>query len=155
MISDCADAIRADLLSHRIGIGARLPHVVDLLTTQAPIGFVELLADNHLDTGSPSHDLALALAEQSGLETVDLARAQPEKAALALVDGDTAHAFGALPLRVEGKTLVVAIGDPLNTAVLEDLRFTTGLEIRGVIGCRTIASLRPCTGNGVQASHFS
>lgn len=63
MISDCADAIRADLLSHRIGIGARLPHVVDLLTTQAPIGFVELLADNHLDTGSPSHDLALALAE--------------------------------------------------------------------------------------------
>jgi type IV pilus assembly protein PilB len=81
-----------------------------------------------------SGDLALALAEQSGLETVDLARAQPEKAALALVDGDTAHAFGALPLRVEGKTLVVAIGDPLNTAVLEDLRFTTGLEIRGVIG---------------------
>ena len=81
-----------------------------------------------------SGDLALALAEQSGLETVDLARVQPEKAALALVDGDTAHAFGALPLRVEGKTLVVAIGDPLNTAVLEDLRFTTGLEIRGVIG---------------------
>ena len=28
----------------------------------------------------------------------------------------------------------VAIGDPLNTAVLEDLRFTTGMEARGAVG---------------------
>ncbi len=35
----------------------------------------------------------------------------------------TAHAFGVLPLRVDGETLVVALADPLNTAVLEDLRF--------------------------------
>jgi type IV pilus assembly protein PilB len=80
-----------------------------------------------------SGDVALALAEQAGLATVDLTKTKPEKGALALVDGDTAHAFGVLPLRVEGKTLVVAVGDPLNTAVLEDLRFTTGLEVRGMI----------------------
>jgi len=80
-----------------------------------------------------SGDVALALAEQAGLTTVDLSKTVPEPAALALVDGDTAHAFGALPLRVEGRTLVVAIGDPLNTAVLEDLRFSTGLQVRGMI----------------------
>jgi len=81
-----------------------------------------------------SSDIALALAEQAGMELVDLSKGVPEKAALALVDGDTAHAFGVLPLAVRGRTLTVAIGDPLNTAVLEDLRFQTGLEVKGVIG---------------------
>ena len=81
-----------------------------------------------------SADIALALAEQAGMEIVDLERSSPETAALAMVDGDTAHAYGVLPLQIEGRTLVVAIGDPLNTAVLEDLRFTTGTEVRGVIG---------------------
>ena len=80
-----------------------------------------------------SADVARALAEQAGLESVDLARAKPDKAALALVDATTAHTYGVLPLRVEGQTLVVAISDPLNTAVLEDLRFTTGVEVRGAL----------------------
>ncbi|MBI5362034.1 MAG: type II/IV secretion system protein [Planctomycetes bacterium] len=78
-------------------------------------------------------DVARALAEQAGLEAVDLAKAKPEKAALALVDATTAHTYGVLPLRVEGKTLVVAIADALNTAVLEDLRFTTGTDVRAVL----------------------
>jgi type IV pilus assembly protein PilB len=81
-----------------------------------------------------SADIAFALAEQSGLETVDLSRTQPSREALALIDGNSAHTFGVLPLAVEGRTLVVAIADPLNTSVLEDLRFTTGLDVRGKIG---------------------
>ena len=85
-----------------------------------------------------SSDVALALAEQAGMEIVELAKCVPEKAALAMVDGDTAHAYGVLPLRVEGRTLVVAIGDPLNSSLLEDLRFTTGTEVRGVIGDASI-----------------
>jgi type IV pilus assembly protein PilB len=79
-------------------------------------------------------DVARALAEQSGLEIVDLDKAVPEKAALALVDATAAHTFGVLPLRVEGKTLVVVISDPLNTAVIEDLRFTTGIDVRAALG---------------------
>jgi type IV pilus assembly protein PilB len=78
--------------------------------------------------------LARALAEQAGIELVDLAKVVPEKAALALVDATTAHTFGVLPLRVDGKTLVVAIADPLNTAVTEDLRFTTGIDVRPALG---------------------
>ncbi len=78
-------------------------------------------------------DVARALAEQSGLEIVDLEKLVPEKAALALVDASAAHTFGVLPLRIEGKTLVVAISDPLNTAVIEDLRFTTGVEVRAAL----------------------
>src|SRR6185295_6039510 len=36
--------------------------------------------------------------------------------------------------RVEGAMLVVAISDPLNTAVIEDLRFTTGVAVRAALG---------------------
>jgi len=78
-------------------------------------------------------DVVLALAEQAGMESVDLTRGRPSAQALALVDSTTAHAYGVLPLRVEGETLVVAIADPLNTAVLEDLHFTTGMEVRGAV----------------------
>jgi type IV pilus assembly protein PilB len=78
-------------------------------------------------------DVARALAEQSGLQSVSLAARQPSAEALERIDADTAHAFCVLPLALEGRTLVVALSDPLNTAVLEDLRFTTGLEVRGAV----------------------
>ncbi len=87
-----------------------------------------------IETGActPS-DIALALAEQSGLETVDVRAETPTPDALAAVDGSAAHAYGVLPLRIEGGTLVVALADPMNTAVLEDLSFTTGYETRAVV----------------------
>ena len=78
-------------------------------------------------------DIAMALAEQSGLASVDLAQAQPSEEALALIDGSTAHTYGVLPLKVAGNTLTVALGDPLNTAVLEDLAFNTGLQVEGAV----------------------
>jgi type IV pilus assembly protein PilB len=99
-----------------------------------------------------SADVALALAEQAGMEIVDLERRVPDKAALAMVDGDTAHAYGVLPLEVQGRTLVVAIGDPLNTAVLEDLRFTTGADVRGVIGDATQLKKRILEHYGAEGS---
>ncbi len=78
-------------------------------------------------------DIAMALAEQAGLETVDLTRTVPSPDALALVDASMAHTYRVLPFEVRGKTLKVAIGDPLNTAVLEDLRFTTGMDVVGAV----------------------
>ena len=89
-----------------------------------------LVAQGHCTAG----DVAMALAEQAGLETVDLATTPPSEEALALVDPGTAHAYGVLPLSVRGGRLTVAIGDPLNTAVLEDLGFTTGLDVVGAVG---------------------
>jgi len=78
-------------------------------------------------------DVTAALAEQVGMESVDLARVQPEPDALAKVDASTAHAYCVLPLAVNGSRIRVAIADPLNTAVLEDLAFQTGLSIDGVL----------------------
>lgn len=79
-------------------------------------------------------EVAMALAEQAGLETVDLDQVQPSEEALEKVDASTAHTFGVLPIRLEADTLIVAIGDPLNTAVLEDLSFSTGMPVRGAVG---------------------
>lgn len=78
-------------------------------------------------------DVAMALAVQAGLEVVDLAQVTPESEALEAVDGSAAHAYGVLPLRVEAGTLVVALADPMNSAVLEDLSFTTGFQVRAVV----------------------
>ena len=78
-------------------------------------------------------DIVMALGEQAGMESIDLEGIQPTEAALAKIDSSTARAYGVLPLRLEGGTLVVAIGDPLNTALLEDLSFTTGCEVRGAL----------------------
>ncbi len=78
-------------------------------------------------------DVASALAEQAGLESIDLERVQPNREALERIDASTAHTYGALPVALAGGTLTVAIADPLNTAVLDDLAFTTGLEIRGAV----------------------
>jgi type IV pilus assembly protein PilB len=78
-------------------------------------------------------DVAAGLAEQSGLGSVDLSRITPSEEALALIDAATAHAYSVLPLSVDGRRLKVALSDPLNTAVLEDLAFTTGLEVEGAV----------------------
>ncbi|MCP5023578.1 MAG: hypothetical protein GY930_17645, partial [bacterium] len=84
--------------------------------------------------------VASALAEQAGLKSVDLTRETPEPEALELVDGSVAHTFLVLPLRIEDGELVVALADPLNQAVLEDLAFTTGRSIRGTVA--SVESLR-------------
>ncbi|MEC8651058.1 MAG: GspE/PulE family protein [Planctomycetota bacterium] len=78
-------------------------------------------------------DVASALAEQAGLEFHDLDAAPPQPDALAKIDLATARAFGILPVRLEGSTLTVAMGDPANAPMLQDLGFTTGCEIVGTV----------------------
>ena len=79
-------------------------------------------------------DLAIGLAEQAGLEHVDLTKTAPTEDALECLDASTAHAFLVLPLVLKGDVLIVAIADPLNVVLLEDLRFSTGREVQGRLG---------------------
>ena len=57
-------------------------------------------------------DLADVLAKQLGLPLVDLRRELPEAAALALLPDSVARELNAIPLRVDGSRLLVAVGDP-------------------------------------------
>ncbi len=79
----------------------------------------------HID----ANDLAIALGVQAGMEVVDLDAQPPQKSALSKVDPSLASLFRIVPCRLEGKTLVVALADPSNTSVLDDIRFNTNLEV--------------------------
>ena len=58
--------------------------------------------------------LSSALAEQAGLEAVDISRARPDIAIVGLLTEEQACALGALPLRKVGGRIEVAIADPLD-----------------------------------------
>ncbi len=87
-----------------------------------------------IELGMVTKDQVLkALAEQSGMTTVDLAKIQIPKDVLAKVDPETAQAFRVVPFALEGRELSVALADPMNTAVLNDIGFMTGLTVKGAL----------------------
>ena len=59
--------------------------------------------------------LSSALAEQVGLEAVDISRARPDIAIVGLLTEEQARTLGALPLRQVGGRIEVAIGNPFDT----------------------------------------
>jgi type IV pilus assembly protein PilB len=83
-------------------------------------------------------DLMRALASQAGIGFHDLAAAPPQPEALAKVDLATARAFGAVPVSLRGKVLEIAVADASAIAMLQDLAFTTGCEIKGVLADATL-----------------
>ncbi|MBI3820067.1 MAG: Flp pilus assembly complex ATPase component TadA [Planctomycetes bacterium] len=102
------------------------------------------------------HEITAALAAQAGLEMVAL-DARPAQETLALLDASTARTFRVLPLRVEGGELVVAIGDPTNLSVLDDLQFLVGKPIRAVFADpeklkEIVESAYPAEATGLKAA---
>ncbi|MEZ6007201.1 MAG: ATPase, T2SS/T4P/T4SS family [Planctomycetota bacterium] len=83
----------------------------------------------HLDEPT----LQTALARQAGLEVVNLDQIQFTPDLLGRIDANTARMFNVVPIRQEGSKLVVALSNPQNTALLDDLRFMTGGEVEGVL----------------------
>jgi type IV pilus assembly protein PilB len=76
-------------------------------------------------------DILSALALQAGLELVDLDPKALTPEVTSLVDPSTARTFTLLPLRVDDGELVVAVADPTNLSVLDDLSFLVGKPVRG------------------------
>src|SRR5205085_10845328 len=66
--------------------------------------------------------LVRALSKQTGIARADLT-GDADKAALAAVPADTAEEFGLVPvvLKDQGRTLVVAVSDPLNISATDHL----------------------------------
>ena len=78
-------------------------------------------------------DLVRALALQAGMEMVSIDPSTIPSEVLEKVDAGTAQAFRVVPYKVEGSTLHVALADPMNTQVLNDLGFMTGMEVKGAL----------------------
>jgi hypothetical protein len=76
------------------------------------------------------------LASQKGLPFVELNGAEPEPAALQMLPEEKAKLQTALPLRLEDGQLVVAVADPSNDLMLENLRRSIGYEPRLVVAAQ-------------------
>jgi CheY-like chemotaxis protein len=83
-------------------------------------------------------DVAAALARQFGFKTVaNIARANFSEELLGLFDSDTASNKMLFPLKKEGNTLFLAMVNPLDIEVIDNLSFKNGLR---VIPCVTTPS---------------
>ncbi len=78
-----------------------------------------------------SADLASALADQFGLEYVDLSETQPDRDAATLLQKDLAFRYQAVPVRfLADDLLLVAVADPTDVGRADDLRLALGHNVR-------------------------
>ena len=88
----------------------------------------EIAVDRGWITGS---DLSRALANQFGLEYVDLAEGEPDPQAATLLPKELAVRYQALPVRfLDDDLLLVAVGDPTDVKSADDLRIALGHNVR-------------------------
>lgn len=78
-------------------------------------------------------ELNVALAASVNMPVVDCSSVQPDKHALAAVPGELAIRAQVLPLMLRHSTLVVAMDDPSQRPVLDELSFLTNLRILPVM----------------------
>jgi type IV pilus assembly protein PilB len=78
-------------------------------------------------------EVTKVLARQYRMPAVDLTRFEVDPKILKLVPADFALKHVVLALKREGRTLTVAMADPTNTGVLDDLKFITRFDLFPVI----------------------
>ena len=90
----------------------------------------------------PEIEITKILARQHRMPAVDLSRFEVDPKILKLVPSDMAAKGVVLPLKREGRTLTVAMADPSDLGLLEDLKFITRFDLFPVIaGEFTLRSL--------------
>jgi type IV pilus assembly protein PilB len=90
----------------------------------------------------PELDLTKVLAKQHRMPAVDLSRFEVDPKIAKMVSTELAQKHLIMPLKREGRTLTVAIADPSNLGVLEDLKFITRCDIVPVVaGEYTLATM--------------
>jgi type IV pilus assembly protein PilB len=78
-------------------------------------------------------ELTKMLARQYKMPAVDLSKFELDPRIAKLVPGDLAVRHQVLPLKRDGRTLTVALADPTNLGVLDDLKFITRYDIFPVL----------------------
>lgn len=78
-------------------------------------------------------DLIRILGQQLGLPSIDLDRITVPQATLALVPAQLVQQHGIMPFAHAGKFLDVAMADPTNLGIIDELRIRTQLNIRSYL----------------------
>ena len=81
----------------------------------------------------PETEMTKALARQHRMPAVDLTKFEVDPRIAKLIPADLASKHLVLPLKREGRTLTVAVADPTNLGVLEDIKFITRYDVFPVI----------------------
>jgi type IV pilus assembly protein PilB len=79
-------------------------------------------------------DLTKIIARTYKMPAVDLSKFEVDPKILRLVPSELALKHTLLPLKRDGRTLTVAVADPTNQEILEDLKFVTRYDIFPVLG---------------------
>ena len=82
-------------------------------------------------------DLGRLLADQKGLRFVELSSFALDPSATSLFSAEMAHMFAALPVGFEDGLPLVAVADPSNALVTENLRRALGKDPRLVVASRS------------------
>ncbi|MEN8150504.1 MAG: ATPase, T2SS/T4P/T4SS family, partial [Planctomycetota bacterium] len=79
-------------------------------------------------------DVLKALGVQAGMEVIDLAEVTIDPEAVKRIDYNMASMFQVLPTHFDADgALVVAMGNPMNQGVLDDVRFMANAEVKGAV----------------------
>ena len=78
-------------------------------------------------------EITKALARQLRMPAVDLSRFEPDPKLLRLIPADMARKHLVMPLRRDGRNLTVAMADPSDLSLLQDLKFITRFDVFPVI----------------------
>ncbi len=73
------------------------------------------------------------LGIQSGLEFVELSKVKIPKTVIQKISPSLAKLYKILPIKLDNNTLTIAISDPLNVNIPDDLRFMLGSSIKCVL----------------------
>ena len=81
--------------------------------------------------------LTEVLAQHLGLDFVDLSRYRVDHTAVALLDEKMAQRHLTMPLAFDGDMLIIAMADPTNIFALDDVKMSTGHQVRPVVATKS------------------
>lgn len=95
------------------------------------------IIDAVIALGYVTHDEIMAmLAEQYGMETIDLSEMKLDLSLLKLIDPDVAVKYNILPIANTDSTITIAMNDPTDMTTLDALRFVLKKDVEAVIAPR-------------------
>lgn len=75
-------------------------------------------------------ELAKVLSEKLRIPHVDLFDPEIPDEIVNLIKADIAKKHGVVPVKVEGRVLTLAVGDPMDMEAMDEVRFITGLAVK-------------------------
>ncbi len=79
-------------------------------------------------------EIILTLGQELGMEAVDLKEiGEIPQEAIQKISPNMAKLYEVIPFAIRGNTVMVAMADPLNPNMLDDLRFMLDVEVKGAI----------------------